>query len=362
MPWTTIPTSARGAPEQQGEPLAQDESGDATGRIVVGELAGGHPALVPSRRRRRRPPAGRRRRARARSLGRGGRSAWRAAARPRARLSSRGRVLPSPRATAPPRGSRRRSVSRSSASTIWARSASVSRSVRRRAAASGEPAADRARASSAAHGRAHEHERAPGAKGARRVEDEAHGQEGHGRRARRPLSAARSMRAAPVRSVRSTGSGCVRPSGKIRIAPPARRVAVVAAKRASFFAGSFPASWRRCTGKAPARRRKGATSGMLEEGSVGEGAQAAGNHGQEEHRVHHRVVMVGGHDQGPRGGDALGSHHVDALVEDGRAGRARGGARAHRESESSSARPMSAQRGLESASAMAFSARGAITA
>ena len=58
-------------------------------------------------------------------------------------------------------------------------------------------------------------------------------------------SAASSMRAAPVRSGISVGSGWLTPSGKIRIASPRPSVAVEAANMPSLRAGSPPPSWRR---------------------------------------------------------------------------------------------------------------------
>ena len=81
-------------------------------------------------------------------------------------------------------------------------------------------------------------------------------------------SAASSIRAAPVRSGISSGSGWLTPSGKIRIAWPFRKVADEASKSAVLRAGSVPPSWRRCTGSAPMRRRKGPIRGFEKSGAL----------------------------------------------------------------------------------------------
>ena len=82
-----------------------------------------------------------------------------------------------------------------------------------------------------------------------------------------PRSVSSRMRAAPVRSGRSMGCDWVRPSGKMRMAPPARRAPITAANIPAFFAGSSPASCRRCTGTAPMSQRKGPTSGWRNSGA-----------------------------------------------------------------------------------------------
>lgn len=76
------------------------------------------------------------------------------------------------------------------------------------------------------------------------------------------------MRAAPVRSGIRVGSGWLTPSGKMRIASPLRSVEVDAVKSAALRARSVPPSWRRCTGRAPIRRRNGPISGFENSGAL----------------------------------------------------------------------------------------------
>src|SRR5713101_1344610 len=73
----------------------------------------------------------------------------------------------------------------------------------------------------------------------------------------RPRAASR---AAPVRRGISAGPGWLTPSGKISTAWPAPRWAVAPEVIARLRAGSVPPSWRRWTGSAPTRRRKGPMS------------------------------------------------------------------------------------------------------
>ena len=84
------------------------------------------------------------------------------------------------------------------------------------------------------------------------------------------------MRATPVRSGMSTGSGWLTPSGKMRIAPPCLSAAATARNMAAFCAGSLPGSRRRWTGSAPASRRNGARSGWRKSGALATGRRMRG--------------------------------------------------------------------------------------
>lgn len=55
---------------------------------------------------------------------------------------------------------------------------------------------------------------------------------------------------------------------------------------------------------------------MAKERRVREHAQRPRDHGEQDHRVHDRVVMIGGDDQGPRRGNVLGAGDLDVRVEE----------------------------------------------
>ena len=124
-------------------------------------------------------------------------------------------------------------------------------------------------------GRPDQDEGAALAKGAGLLEDEAdrkqrHVRAGAGRRSRRRGACA------PCRcAALEHGLGLRAAFGKMTIAPPAERAAVVAAKSVRVAGGmaSLPASWRRCTGSAADQAQERADQRMAEERRVGERAQ-----------------------------------------------------------------------------------------
>ena len=84
------------------------------------------------------------------------------------------------------------------------------------------------------------------------------------------------MRAAPVRSGISAGSGWLTPSGKIRIASPRPSVAAAASNMPSLPAGPPPTSWRRVTGIAPASLMRGPMTGWRKSGALASGTSVRG--------------------------------------------------------------------------------------
>src|SRR4029077_314415 len=129
-------------------------------------------------------------------------------------------------------------------------------------------------------------------------------------------SASRTMRAAPVLRGLRAGSLWLVPSGKRASAPPLASSSWLREKVWSFFPGSDPSSCRRWTGMAPARSRKGRTTGVFqrvllagERGRQGQGAP-------EEEGVDQTVDVVGYQHQRTVERDASGAGHLDLAEED----------------------------------------------
>ena len=128
-------------------------------------------------------------------------------------------------------------------------------------------------------------------------------------------TAASSIRAAPVRRSSSTGSGWVRPSGKIAIAPPSQSVAVVAANSVGVPCRVRSGLLAPVYGQRADQPQEGTDEGMAEQRRVGQGMDPARQPGDQQHRIDDRVVVVGRHHQAAGRRHVLDTDHVDAPVE-----------------------------------------------
>ena len=131
-----------------------------------------------------------------------------------------------------------------------------------------------------------------------------------------PSSAASSRRAAPVRTVCSVGSGCVRPSGKIRIAPPVAQGRARRREEGRVLLRIVPGLLAAMDRKPADQPEERADERMTEERGVREDAQRPREGRHQDHRVHDRVVMIGGHDERPRGRHVFPPDDLDARVEE----------------------------------------------